>query len=756
MRWQKQARTGFAVFTVVFAGVVYFATSSRQSPVVAPAAGRTDPSAVIESTGAIVTQARGTEEDFKIAADRQLGYADGSSRLEGVTITIAKRAGRSFVVTGREADVGPNRVSVTVRGDVVLIADDGLTVETDEAMFHEEDGLLRIPGRVRFSRARLSGAGRGATYDRERDILWLLDDAVVNVAEDSEGAGGTAITATTAAMDRATGHVRFEGDVRIDRDVQIIEADTADARLAPAQDRIELVELRGDSSVTARDGASTPLESMRARDIDLTYGADGQVLESALLMGGASIALSGSGGAGRQVSAERLDVGLEPDGQTLRWLLGERDVLLAFSATGTARQRRITARNLEGRGEPGVGLTSLLLTGGVEQVESGEERGNTRRVTARTLDLGVAPGLGDVVAAAFSGDVAFDDAGTTGTASRALYDVAAGLISLGPAVATEASGDGPTPATRPVVRDERVVIEADAIDLQMAGDGLVATGDVKTVMQPVRPGASRETRTDTTRPAVLDEQAAVYVAGGTLEYDQATGAATYTGGARLWQGETTIQGDSLTLDDRTGNLTATGSARSLLVLKSRDESTNTAAADPSLATADSIEYEESERRVTYHGRALPAPAPVGAAPGAPAPVPWELAHVMGPQGDLSARRIEMYLAADGSTVDRVEAFDDVKLKTVFRDSSAPPALGSARTSAPTEARDATGLRLTYYGADQRYVMHGAPVMIVEKCRETLGKSLTFFTAVDTITVDGNEEIRTQTTAGSDCAEPPSE
>jgi len=772
MRWQKQARFGFAIFTVVFGAVVYFSTASRQPPDAVPATARTDPSAVIESTGAIVTQAKGTEEDFKIAADRQLGYADGSSRLEGVTITIAKRAGRSFVVTGREAEVGPNRVSLVVRGDVRLVADDGLTVETDEATFHEEDGLLRVPGRVRFNRARLSGSGFGATYDRERDILWLLDEAAVDIAADSAGQGKTAITATTAAMDRPSGHVRFEGQVRIDRDVQIIEAETADARLTSAQDRIELIELRGNSSVTAREGSPAILESMHARDIDLTYGPDGQVLESALLTGGGAIALSGTGGARRRISADRLDLGLEPDGQTLQRLQGERNVVLEFPATDATPQRRITARDMVGRSGPGVGLTALALTGGVEQVESTGTSGARRRVTARSLDLGVAPGLGDIASAEFNGDVAFDNAGTTGTAPHATYDITAGSISLGPAAeAADSPADGPglvvpptaqsrTPPTRPIVRDDRVVIEADTIDLRTAGDGLVAKGDVKTVMQPVRSNPGETSSGDATRPAVLDEQAPVYVAGATLDYDQTTGRATYTGAARLWQGETTIQGDRLSIDDRTGDLTATGSARSLLVLKNRDEATTGLAdAGPSLATADSLKYEESERRVTYLGRVV-APAVV-APPVVPGSVlvkeTWVLAHVTGPQGDLSARRIEMYLADDGSTVERVEGYDDVKLKTAFRGSAAAPrGTADVAASVPSEARDATGQRLTYFGADARYVMHGAPVTIIEKCRETLGKSLTFFTAVDTITVDGNEEIRTQTTAGSECAEPPSE
>ena len=65
-------------------------------------------------------------------------------------------------------------------------------------------------------------------------------------------------------------------------------------------------------------------------------------------------------------------------------------------------------------------------------------------------------------------------------------------------------------------------------------------------------------------------------------------------------------------------------------------------------------------------------------------------------------------------------------------------------------RKTTGTRLTYTTADERYVVTGAPVTIVDECgRETTGRTLTFFKATDRIVVDGNEQIRTQTKGGSD-------
>ena len=68
-----------------------------------------------------------------------------------------------------------------------------------------------------------------------------------------------------------------------------------------------------------------------------------------------------------------------------------------------------------------------------------------------------------------------------------------------------------------------------------------------------------------------------------------------------------------------------------------------------------------------------------------------------------------------------------------------------------ETRTGTGRRLTYFTADERYLMTGVPVRVVEECRVTTGKTLTFFRSTDRILVDGNEEIRTQTLSGGNCS-----
>jgi lipopolysaccharide export system protein LptA len=109
----------------------------------------------------------------------------------------------------------------------------------------------------------------------------------------------------------------------------------------------------------------------------------------------------------------------------------------------------------------------------------------------------------------------------------------------------------------------------------------------------------------------------------------------------------------------------------------------------------------------------------------------------GPQGDIKAERIVIFLAKDENRLERLEAATEITLRV--------------------DQRVATGNRLAYYASGERYFLTGlpaAPVTVVEACRQTTGSTLTFFRSTDRIIVDGNEEIRTRTTSGGPCPQPP--
>jgi lipopolysaccharide export system protein LptA len=282
----------------------------------------------------------------------------------------------------------------------------------------------------------------------------------------------------------------------------------------------------------------------------------------------------------------------------------------------------------------------------------------------------------------------------------------------------------------PRVADEQIAIEADAIDVTLEGRKMLAAGNVKTVLQ----GQSKT-------PGLLERGQPANSSAAKLQYDGDSGRAVYTGGAQLWQGKTVIRGETIRIDRDNGNLSAVGSAVSTLIFGSSS----------SIGRGEHIRYDDATRQVTYEGKAAPIAVP-GAPTASSAPdalgaqsalsaqgattagsVPAQLS---GPQGDLRAERIVVHLAKNESAMERLEAYTDITLRL--------------------DARLATGTRLTYYTADDRYQLSGTaavPVKVVEPCRETTGKTLIFFKAADRIIVDGNEEIRTRTKSGGPCPEP---
>ena len=141
-KWQRRARLVIAIGAVAFAMVVAFSLKRRSPQPTAGAAPRTDPGAVVEVTGGRVERFKLSREDVRVAYERQLTYANGSTKLIGVTISSDERTGgRSFTVTGNDADVGQNESTIQLNGDVRLASSDGMTVRTEHATYSDKDGL---------------------------------------------------------------------------------------------------------------------------------------------------------------------------------------------------------------------------------------------------------------------------------------------------------------------------------------------------------------------------------------------------------------------------------------------------------------------------------------------------------------------------------------------------------------------------------------------------------------------------------------
>src|SRR5206468_12721319 len=89
----------------------------------------------------------------------------------------------------------------------------------------------------------------------------------------------------------------------------------------------------------------------------------------------------------------------------------------------------------------------------------------------------------------------------------------------------------------------------------------------------------------------------------------------------------------------------------------------------SLGSSKEFVYEDANRRATYTGEA----------------------HLSGPEGDMTAPRIERFLKPSGDELERAEAYENVTLREAGR-----------RT---------TGTRMTSFADTGQYQVSGAPVRV---------------------------------------------
>lgn len=714
MSWQKKARFGIAIFVVVFVAIVVVAMRQRkQTPAQSPPPTRKDPGTVAETRGGILEQwSKDKKLVFSLKFDHHSTYPDGRTKWRGVTLTLPDRNGRTFVVNANEGErlskPGQDVGAVRLTGDVTLTTSDGAVIKAADATYDDASGMLQVPGPVTFTRKRMTGSGVGATYDKNRDVLWLLDQAHVVVTADEKGQGAIDATAGAIGLARADHYLRLSRVAHIVGEGREIDADEVTIHLTEDDERVRLMELRANSRVTGGSAGGAP-QAMSARDMDLTYGEDGRALQHALLMENGVVQLPGEGrGPGKRIAGKTIDIAMAPDGATVTNLSATEAVQVDLPGEADAPAKRINSTTLTANGAPGTGLQTATFGGSVVYRETRAARGRAAAIdrTARAASLTVKtkPGLGAIQEADFHGHAHITDGpSVVADAPRVVYFVERDQMDLSPG-----SGE---PGIGPRVSDARVSVDARAISLTLGSRKLVADTDVRTVMQPQRPaaqggrgGAPQPAGASTTKvPSMLEQDQPVNVTSNRIAYDGAAGHAMYSGNAKLFQGQTKLFADTIIVDDKTGNLEARGTVQTWMVLVDVNAKTGERTRTVTEGKADTFVYDDAKRLATYTTNA----------------------RLVGSEGDIAADKLELFLKAGENSLERMEGYGT-----------------SGSVMVKNIDRDVTGDRLTYTAKTETYDMTGKPVVTIEikpnDCSKSESNQLVFQKAVDTITLKGNE------------------
>jgi len=660
MAWQKRVRALLGLLVLALAGgVTWYVTRERphaETPAVSP---RTDPNAETEISGDEFTRVGPDGRIvFRLKYDRGFTYpAESRMRLVNVSGTMMRgdqpiefRADEANIKLKAGGMLDPQKFDeMLMRGNVLIKSapgPDALYLETSEAVYNDLTGIMTTDKPATMKRGTMSGSGTGATFDRDRSVVWLLANAKVSF--ETEGQGRLNVTSARAGLAEAEKYFRFEENVRMHRGGRLIETDAAVANLTPDGKRMASLELRGKSRVTGGARGDGGVPNMRGDDITITYGAETGLLERTVLMRAARVDLPEGGG--RSLAAEFIDIGFGGDGTTVTTLDATGAVELKIPADGDQPAREVRAPRLEARGAVPKGLERAQFTGGVEFREQAEAKGRQAAIDrvgrSESLVLALDGGFNKITDADFSGAVRF------------------------------IQEDG--------------TIDAKEIDLTLDPRKLAAKGSVRSTLKP---GARKERKEP--RPSILEDDEPVNITARALDYDGAADRAVYSGDARLWQGDTVIQAETIVLDDKTGNLEARRNMRGTFLIREEPVAgEKPKEAQVTTARAGEMVYDESRRQATFR----------------------QSARLQGPDGNITAERIEVFLQEDGNTLERAEAYETVKA-----------------TFGPE--REATGERLSYNAKARRYLMTGKPLVVrrqfkdkgaggTVRCERTEGTTLT--------------------------------
>ena len=209
-RWLRRLRLVIGVFAVVFA--LFLARQFKHvTPTVAgPTVPRTDPGAVVEITGGRSQHWTTTREAVEISYAKQYVYADGSSKLEGVKLVADDKSGPGRMeASAKEAIVSKDQSAMQMSGDVQLVSST-TRARTEHATYTKSDNTIRAPGPTEVREGRTTASGIGMLFDRDRDVLTILDRAVVHIAADKNGDDASDITSDTVTFARRERYRRFE------------------------------------------------------------------------------------------------------------------------------------------------------------------------------------------------------------------------------------------------------------------------------------------------------------------------------------------------------------------------------------------------------------------------------------------------------------------------------------------------------------------------------------------------------------------
>ncbi len=355
-------------------------------------------------------------------------------------------------------------------------------------------------------------------------------------------------------------------------------------------------------------------------------------------------------------------------------------------ATAAKFVARFTERNRLAslHGEPDAKIVSSNTSANSSRDSSQADRVSTSQM----LDVVFRP-EGGVASITQAGGLVYVDGAEKAFAQRGEYTTGDQMLSLTGA---------------PRVVDAGMTTTAQTIRVNRATGDASAQGNVKCTYSELKAQP---------QGAMLASSDPIHVTSHSMTAHRSPPIAVYTGDARLWQNANVVEAPSLQFDRDQRSLVAQGTASQPVttVLVQLDKAGK---ATPVSITSSRLNYVDANRQILLEGGVT----------------------AKGNDTSLSAQRMTVFLRPHGPAQTAIAAAGPGQVDRIVAEDS-------VAISQPT--RHATGFRLTYTAAEDKFVLTGGSPSIFDAERGKItGDSLTFFRHDDRMLVEGKETSPTVT------------
>jgi lipopolysaccharide export system protein LptA len=310
--------------------------------------------------------------------------------------------------------------------------------------------------------------------------------------------------------------------------------------------------------------------------------------------------------------------------------------------------------------------------------------------TSHSLQVAFQP-AGGVSSIVQQGDFVYVDGSRKATADRATYNVNDQTLAL--------NGS-------PRIADSGMNTVANAMRLNRVTGDAFADGNVKSTYSDlkVQPNGG-----------MLASSDPIHVTSRNMSAHRSSATVTYSGDARLWQNANVVEAPTIEFDRNSRSLVAQGANAHPVstVLVQADKSGKET---PITLTSARLTYRDSDRKVYLEGGVV----------------------AKGADATMTARQMTVFLLPRSQSQKASDVGVPGQLDRIEAD-------GSVIFSQPS--RRASGDRLVYTAAEEKFVLTGGPPSIFDAERgQITGDSLTFFRRDDRVLVEGTDRAPTVTKA----------